>query len=228
MASCKHQAWFDVSGSTNFHLHTLHRANALVADLPFPDTQYPSTIFFIGKEAKKNVLRQLFPNNNVGRGNANGLVNLHLDSTTSNSDYPIFFADSDPYRGVAARLGTYTCHRMETLPIAWRQGVNETPVLPVYARLISLFADIVCLFADDFSSPSQIAALLLPWIRIGNPSDSSIKTRPRVIIVASEQTGSATYTVLDLEEIRYLVNQIDRRNRALVFASVTVMQMSGT
>ena len=52
----------------------------------------------------------------------------------------------------------------------------------VLARLIFLFADLICVFVDDFNSTDEAISQVATWAQIG---PASSLTRPRVIMVTS-------------------------------------------
>ncbi|KAH6666168.1 hypothetical protein B0J14DRAFT_441533, partial [Halenospora varia] len=64
--------------------------------LPRPAKQYPSLIFFIGKQAKSQALRFLFPKNTISHCRQYGIANICADPTTTHNDHPILIADSSP------------------------------------------------------------------------------------------------------------------------------------
>ena len=226
MASCVHQGWFDISGDQTFLLHDTGRITRLALELPFPDKQFPSTLFFIGGESRRTALRQLFPNNNVNRGNANGLIKLNIDTSTLTSDFPILFADGNLSFRIPSKLGGVTCHRTASYPINWSSRNSHELILATHARLVAPFTEVICLFADDFSSLSEVATLLVSWIELTSPTDAPNRIRPRVVIVVSEQPSSATQAVLELENLRFIMNNLDKQSRTDVFSSITVLQLA--
>ena len=227
MNLCKHVSWFDLSGEDSARFHHNDRMGQINHELFKPDQQYPTIILFLGRKCKDAALRQLYPNNNVGRGHGNKIANLRLDSRTYNSDNPILFADSDPFGLCASRIGAPHCHTERIIPIAWKPPRSQSLIRTMYSRLLSVFSDVVCVFADDFENLNDVANLLLAWIRLRDPSNLPPRIRPRVIIVISDNSHSVTKDVLDLEDLQIALDQEGRSARETIFASVVVMHMSG-
>jgi len=226
MNACNHIGWFQLAGDQDFHLHYGNRTRYVVQEMTHPSTQYPSMVFFIGKKSKDIALRQIFPNNNLGRGQTQN-INLRLDSTTFSSDFPLLLADGDPFAICPYRLGVMACHENRTFPIAWRAPRTQSVTRALYARLVSLFSDVICIFADDFGGLHEVGNLLIAWIRLGSPSRSSIDIRPRVVIVVNEEAAAATHNVLDFKDLEFMLQQEDQKKRDSVFSSITLMHIAG-
>lgn len=72
----------------------------------------------------------------------------------------------------------------------------------VYYKLIFLFTDIICIFADNLGGLEAVAIILSTWIDLGAASTLSESVRPRVLIVTTEDTFSATHYILEMESLR--------------------------
>ena len=192
-----------------------------------PDKQYPSTIFFIGVKSKDVALRQLFPHNNVRRGCLDGVVNLRLDSSTMSSEYPLLFADGDPQKQIPDKLGTMRCHENTTVPLISRSFTQLNNIQCLYARLVALFSDVVCIFAEDLGGLRGTARFLVDWVKFGNPSSLPRCVRPRVMIVTREEETAITHHVLEMEELRFMLDQEDPGLRSQVFSSISLIHLPG-
>ena len=226
MSGCEHIAWVNLTGKEHLHLHYTGRVSRLLAEIPEPRLQYPSTIFFLGKRARDIALRQIFPRNNLRRSQKHGTINLRLDSSTFSAEYPIFFADSDPLAPILSSLGTSQCHENISQPLRWNSPSELKALGTIYCRLIFPFTDIVCIFADDVGGLEAVAAMLRQWIDAGVSSNLAANVRPRLVIVITEEEHSSTGTVLGLADLRLLLNQDDGANKNAVFSSLLVLQLA--
>lgn len=226
MNSCKHIGLFHLSGRDNFRIHHGNRTQYILQEMTDPDNQRPSMIFFIGAQSKDAALRELFPNNNIRRGNRNGIVNLRLDSSTISSDLPLLFADGDPRSPIPLHIGTTSCHEYLSVPLTW-QPQDRGLLQSLYARLMAPFTDVICIFAADFSGLRDVASFLVRWVRSGSPSSLPVTVRPRVIIVVTEEDSVATHNVLELETLRHELEQESAATRAEVFSSISIMHLAG-
>ncbi|KAK3167631.1 hypothetical protein OEA41_010758 [Lepraria neglecta] len=190
-----------------------------------PDKQFPSMIFFVGRQSKDAALREIFPNNNIRRGNRDGVVNLRLDSSTFSSDTPLLFADGDPRAHIPPRLGGATCHKDRTLPLAWSATQDQSVLHSVYARLVAIFSDVVCIFAEDLGGLDGVARFLTGWIEQGDASTLPTSVRPRVIIVVRDEEAAATHGILQMADLRFKLQ--DHEARAKVFSSISLMHLAG-
>ena len=225
MNTCRHIGWFYLSGRESFHLHYGTRTANVIHEMASPDQQYPSMIFFIGKQSKDTALREIFPNNNIRRGDHDGIVNLRLDSSTFSSDTPLLFADGDPQTHIPSRLGGTTCHECKTLPLAWPATKDQSVLHSVYTRLVGLFSDVVCIFAEDLDGLDGVATFLSGWIEKGDASTLPMSVRPRVIIVVCEEEAAATHSVLQIENLRLKLQ--DHEARAKAFSSISLIHLAG-
>lgn len=227
MNSCYHLGWFHLSGRGGIHLHHCNRALTVIQEMTSPDTQHPSMIFFVGKRSKDAALRELFPNNNIRRGNKSGIVNLRLDSSTFGSDLPLLFADGDPSAPIPHRLGATAYHGQTTVPLAWSRDHEQSILQVVHARLVALFSDVICIFADDLGGLDGVADFLVRWVRMGSPSCLPTKIRPRVIVVVREEDAAVTHRVLQIYDLETHLQREYPELRAQVFSSISLMHLAG-
>lgn len=73
----------------------------------------------------------------------------------------------------------------------------------LYAWLLFLFSDVICIFADDFSGADQVTQYLITWATISSRSSVPQRTQPQIIIVLTHQITSATHHVLETENLHF-------------------------
>lgn len=173
-------------------------------------------------------MRQIFPQSNTGRGyrDRNSIASLRLDTSTSNSNTPVLFGESNPlvepefqYHGIAQ------CHQTTCQPCCWTSTQSLYDIL--HARLFFLFADVICIFADDLGDVNDAINRLKIWATISSASGLSRITRPRVIIVASGHSVSPTYDVLEMGEIEINLESGDSTELQNAFSAIVLLQLAG-
>ena len=176
------------------------RLHSITSDLTDSTSQFPSLIVLIGRRAKARALKEVFPENNHSRRRGQGIAALNLDSLTAYSNRPLLFADVDledayvennqlPSHG--REIGR---QRVEWMEEACELGLKDV-VDTVLARLMFLFADLICVFVDDFDGTDEAISQVATWAQMG---PASSLTRPRVIMVTSGElpdTNSVTRNV---------------------------------
>ena len=65
----------------------------------------------------------------------------------------------------------------------------------IHCRLLFLFADVVCLFADDFGNADTLVSRLKTWLHVGSASMLPVSTRPSLLIVSSHKQDSTAPTI---------------------------------
>lgn len=222
MATCDHITWLRLSGSEDITLHDEGRLGRLLKEFSNPEIQRPSLLFFLGHKAKITALRELFPYNNIKRGRQDGIANLRLDHSTSCSDYPILFADSSSAsRPVPQRMNNL-CHEVRSYSITSED--NTISLIDfLHGRLLCLFSDVICIFAEDFASLESVVERLKTWARAGYPSDLSSRARPRVVIVVEGDDASPTYNLLQAQDLRFNLHQ---QELISFFSSISVLRLA--
>lgn len=157
----------------------------LVAQLHCGEFQYPTLVLFLGKTAKDDALDSLFPHNHVrGRRKHKSAINLHLESASAHSDYPILFADCDPTLQV--RVAPDTSPDAATrhfYPLPPGCQLSKSQILEdVLTRIIFTFIDVICLFADDCGGLYGARSLLSTWATSYNHSGSTVPWRPHIVV----------------------------------------------
>ncbi|MCJ1235116.1 hypothetical protein MMC14_003080 [Varicellaria rhodocarpa] len=225
MASRECLACLQVIGVNEIRLVDPGRMSHLVKELRDPVNQRPSTLLFIGRQAKDLALRELFPDNNFKKGFCDGIATLRVDNASIYSNNPIFFAESTP--GPAMPLTAEDSHISDTdsFHIQWADITTQHFSDVIYARLFCLFCDVICIFADDFSNFGQVVQLLESWAAAGSAAAHSHQVRPRVIIVrrGDKTSPSPTYDLLEMDSLQQGLHHQSLRN---FFSSIKVLHLA--
>ena len=200
----------------------------LLRELSNPSKQRPSLNLFVGRKFKDSALRELFPWNSLKSSRREGIVTVGLDNATSQSEYPIFFAASDPFILANRKEAvSHPSHQVSVNRAQWRAPDFSSLYDIVHARILCLFADVICLFVDDFGDFEDVVQLLRSWALSGPATSQFLNSRPRVILVkrGTDLGSSSTY---DLLESTHFEDQLPRPEIVAMFASLTVFHIAGT
>jgi hypothetical protein len=72
----------------------------------------------------------------------------------------------------------------------------------VMCRLLFLFVDVVCIFADDLGGLDAVKSILLTWAHISSGSSLPVAVRPRIIIV-TKGDKSVTHDILEEKNLLF-------------------------
>lgn len=125
MSSCKHTSWLDYTHTTEVVLWDTGRLSRMSLELTNPARQRPSLILFVGRKSKDFALRDLFPWNNIERSRREGLVTLRADTLSLHSDFPVFFAESDPFNAPVHSEAS-ACHEASPWPLRWTLSAGHS------------------------------------------------------------------------------------------------------
>jgi hypothetical protein len=204
MARCDHSAWLELwQGDTEPLLSHGWRLPQISNDLPDPSNQFPQITFLLGRRLKEKALRTLCQSSFKGPRRKHA-INIRTDNRTLHALQPRLFADCDPMSQGLQQVppGTRTCHQDEVISIpASHQNIMLHDL--ILCRLLFMFVDVICIFADDFGGLNAVQNLLLTWAGIGSGSSLPHAVRPRVIIVASDEGQSVTHNVLDEKDFLF-------------------------
>ncbi len=202
------------------------RMSQLVRELKNPSNQRPSSLLFVGRQVKDLALRELFPDNNFKKHCCDGVATLRIDNASTYSDHPIFFAESSPSQAIPLAAEDPRVCETESFPIQWAEDTTVQHLYNVlHARLFCLFADVVCVFADDFADFEQTVQLLKSWAAAGSASVHFDKIRPRVVIVRRGDAASPSPTY-DLLRIDDLQQGLHSRTLKEFFSSIKVLHLA--
>ena len=185
MPTYEQTTWLSVSEGKHLVIHDHGRFAQIVRSLEDPRRQYPGLVHFVGSSSKVQAVRHLFPRLRTGPRLPNALLNLRLDSTSSSDDHPVLISDSnlhvDTRSSIQTRQNHGTAHHL-----SWSPESLDSLYDVVHARLIFLFSDVVCVFADDFGGLDALVPRITEWVRL-SPKNG---VKPFILIVVSEAKGN--------------------------------------
>ena len=229
MALCAHQQWLRLNDNENgFVLQYGNRLRNIADSLPHPSTQYPSLISFVGKRLKTRALRALFPRSDLSSCRRSGIANICADPTSTGNDYPTLIADSSPEYTISNPRVKETCHETTTHQVSWACEDHGSPTQQdvadlVHARLLSLFTNVVCIFAQDCGGIDKVAEQLATWTKNGSASSLPASTRPRLLVVTSVHGPD-----FDSEALRFRLRVLSDSKFPASFSSLNVVNVLGT
>ncbi|MCJ1231936.1 hypothetical protein MMC12_008615 [Toensbergia leucococca] len=226
MATCEHLAWLHVTNAKEITLLNPGRMTRVIDELTKPATQQPSILLFLGRKAKNLAVRELFPENNIRKGQRDGLATLRVDNSSLYSDYPILFAESDPITTISSAANLSSCHETESISLQWSKVTAVHDLYDIlHARLFCLFTDVLCVFAEDFATFDDVVKRLKAWAAAGSASNLCKQIRPRVVIIkrGSEPSPSPTYNYLETQDLHFNLHQQDLME---FYSSITVLHLA--
>jgi hypothetical protein len=227
MTKCDHLEWVEmVEGKPAPLLAYNSRFARVVGELSQPSAQFPDVVFLMGRRLKDKALRQLCRSGYRGQHRHQQSVNLRADNRTLRSQHPRLFADSDPTcRALSPAFESpQICHPHENIPVEW-PSTEYTPHDLILVRLLFLFVDVLCIFADDVGGLDVVKGLLSTWARIGSASSLPRVVRPRVMVVVGGQTKSVTQSFLDEEDFLFHVLEPDGPPLFSTFADIQTYRL---
>lgn len=143
----------------------------------------PSLFLFIGKTARRAALRTLTAPSPAIHGQEG--IHLRRDPKTLQSDRPLLFAEGPPSTHLASTHddGTGDAIQLST-------GNLTGAVQAMYSRLLSPFADVVCIFLSDFSGIAELVDFISTWIQ---NACSPCPVLPRLVIVVADLKTDRVY-----------------------------------
>jgi hypothetical protein len=186
---CPHVQWVDLDGlDRDWAIIYAHRFRTVVDELPDPKGQFPSIVFFVGKQEKRSALQSIFTNNNVNRRRGHGIGSLQCDVTTLGSRNPILIADCHPTAKCTNLIGSWNgCHASLRLPL--HRSVSLSALIPrIQADLLFRFVDVVCIFTVDLGGCHAAIEMIQHWTDVQNDHGAGVKPR-LVVVVATDSEG---------------------------------------
>jgi hypothetical protein len=223
--SCSHIAWLRVvknEATGEMFLEETGRLEQVISEMPNPCQQRPRVVHFIGKRLKHQALRNVFPLNNIERRYERDNINLRADTASLGSDSPLIFVDSNPFANYHHRQPAL-CHESTFHSVKWNSEPHNIIDI-LYSRLFFMFCDVVCLFADDFPSLEVLTLRLLSWVEISTSSDLPLSTRPRLMIIVSED-GPISHA--RLEEFAMTIYSALEGKSSNTFSKVKIFRLAG-
>ena len=228
MSFCNHAALLQlVSSSDSLLLCDIGRLEQICRMLPDPTTQKPSLIFFPGAGSKNNALSYLFRLERLRKGSRDGGNSLRLDRSTDHSENPLLIAESDLEPPPPSSLQYVNCHENRAHKMVWPLSTNEHLWTSLHVRLFFPFADVICIFADDFGGMDGVVRYLKTCLKHTFASSAPRPIRPRVVIVTSSSDESPTLHLLQIEEIRYELLREGGPDIQEFFSEISVLDLPG-
>ncbi len=189
MAPVTNTLWLDIrAGLGEPILEEHHRSYGTLESLAHPWEQQPSLITMIGSTFKTIVLEKMCPDLLPARVSP-GEIHLRSDVNTMIDHSPTMIADCELHnihtwkKVVAGRYPGDITRR----PLTWTKQIGHR-LEPIdlagltYARLLSPFTTVLCLFSADLGGSIGVARMLITWLKSTPVSDLPLSTRPRLLI----------------------------------------------
>ena len=224
--NCTHLTWLRLSDVKDVTLIDTGRLTRLISELDHPSSQWPTLLLFVGRKAKQIALKEIFPYNNIRKGTNEGIITLRSETTSILTEYPIFFAESDPFKPIITKPEFHAyCHDVSSTPLQWTKSVPNNLFDIIHARLFGLFVDVLCIFADDFKDFDSVVHRLKTWASLSWTSIPLKGVRPKVIIVkrGTGSGASATYDLLESKDMHYNLGQSSLTD---FYSSITVLHLA--
>ena len=193
MAPCTHVQWLGlVQDQGTVSIHHAGRLQNIANTLPRPSKQYPSTLMFVGKASKSAALRAIYCKSRISNYRNHGIANICLDPKTADDAYPVLIANASPdgTAGTNPSSAGEKCHETTFHPLDCSSNLDVIPqrqdlIDTIQARLLAMFVDVVCIFADDCGGLPGVVAKLTTWAKHNSASSLPSTVRPRVLVVTS-------------------------------------------
>ena len=225
--SCNHAALLQLASNDSLSLCDTGRLDQVCRMLPDPVRQKPSLIFFPGAGSKDHALSYLFRPERLKKGAREGGNSLRIDRSTMDSDNPILILESDLEAPPPRPLQYVNCHENQAHKIVWHPPPSDCLWLSLHARLLFPFADVICIFANDFGGLEGVVRYLRRCSKYSFASSAPWQIRPRVLIVCSSRDESPTLHLLEIEELRYGLLQEGGPDLQECFSEISVLDLPG-
>jgi hypothetical protein len=231
MAPCTHVQWLRlVQDQGTVSIHHAGRLQNIANSLPRPSKQYPSTLLFVGKASKSAALRGIYRKSRISNYRNYGIANICLDPKTTDDTYPVLIANASP-DGTAGTNPSSTgekCHETTCHSLDWSSNMDATPCRQdlmdiIQARLLAMFVDVICIFADDCGGLPGVVAKLTTWAKLNSASSLPSTVRPRVLVV-TRMPGE----IFDSEVLRFWSQLFSTTTFSNCFFSLNVINMLPT
>ncbi|CAG7978423.1 unnamed protein product [Penicillium olsonii] len=159
------------------------RLESIISQLNKPEEKYPSVCAYLGGRFKDHVLQRIYPWNNIKRHVSNYRLRLRSDIASLGCRQPILFVDGDigqnnrksPLKRLSAGVGH---------PVLWECGSVQDVLVVLWARLVFLFTDVICIFLSDFPDHEKILELLTVFSKARSGYPVLAKLLPRLLLIS--------------------------------------------
>ena len=228
MNTCDHISWLHVCDRKDSFIYHDDRVTRVFQELSDVQTQHLIMICFLERKRKIAVMRELFSRNNFKRSHHSDFVNLRLDFATIKSNFSLLLLNSDSLSLTPQQMNLSLCHHEKILSTIWFTRWQHRSTNTIYDRLVFLFCDVICIFVENLEELGQVTQLLFVWFRVESASSLSERVRSRVVIIVESETNSMIHSFLNLEKLRFSLQQKNLIQRSEVFASITLMRLAKT
>ncbi|EKV10551.1 Patatin-like serine hydrolase, putative [Penicillium digitatum PHI26] len=181
----EHIGWLDIGRQEDSRPAIINseRLKNIVSQLDNPKEKYPSVCAYIGGRCKDHILQKLYPWNNIKRHVSSYKVRLRSDVASLGCRQPTLFVDGDigqndrksPLKRLSAGVGH---------PIFWECGSAQDVLLVLWAQLVFLFTDVICIFLNDFPDHEKILELLTIFSNVRPAHSLLARLLPRLILIS--------------------------------------------
>ncbi|PYH40993.1 patatin-like phospholipase family protein [Aspergillus saccharolyticus JOP 1030-1] len=215
--------WLDVGASQEgVFVRDYGRLEQVTLDLAQRSQQTPLLTLFLGSHTKEIALQYLFPSNNIRRTRAKSAIGLRYDLLSANNPEPILIADGEPGKAPVDLDQDAYLRKASDYPITWGPATASAALGFLYARLVLLFTDIVCIFADDFPSLASIADFLVSCVKAGSASSLPKTVRPRIVVLVAGDPCDPASTASEAKEFYRKLHTPGADRLRSCFASVNL------
>ncbi|KAJ5600708.1 hypothetical protein N7450_001775 [Penicillium hetheringtonii] len=221
--------WLDVGTREDSRLAVVdyRRLPRIVAELPDPETQYPSLCVFLGGKSKDHALQQIYTLNNIKRHASEAQVRLRYDIASSESSQPVLLVDG-------AILCAAVCHSLTNIaagvgiPQLWEIQSAEKLLQILWSRIIFLFADVVCIFIDDITSLDRATEFLIICMELGSASSESRSLLPRLILIYDSELRVSDVYLYDDDPVHNCLWHTGYNDLSAVFSGKSCIYVPST
>jgi hypothetical protein len=213
MAPSRDTSWLHAfPGEEEWYLAAGNGLRRALEQLPRPNRQVPGLVLAIGCGDRGHA--KAFSKHNKPPG---ALAHIEIEKSSLHEDSPLLIATVDTAAPLAKRDGQVLeqpCHSVKWMerPECARSRALIDAVL---GRIAFPFADVICLFLDDFTSTEEAFRLLTHWSRIS--SNYSNLWKPGFIVVSNRPVPKSYRGRLeDLRDIQCL--QVTRKKSTVMSA----------
>lgn len=154
MLSCNYMIWLHLSMSEDVIFREERWLTRVLCELVNPINQHFLVILFIKHYHKSLTLHELFIGNNIRKACQSEFVNLWINTGTIINDFSIFFANSNlSVTNSSIPLSQY--HNTQSYFLQWIM-MNTLIFNLLYAWLLCLFTDVICIFIKDFNDLNDV------------------------------------------------------------------------
>ncbi|KAH8425535.1 uncharacterized protein LDX57_003286 [Aspergillus melleus] len=158
-----------VSRATGTFVQHERLLSSIKKHLTSPETQFSSLVLFLGEHRMHAALRHLFIANIITSQRPN--LHLRVDNSTWFGDYPVLFADCDP-NTILLEDEDDDVPFSEKFIVLWASDLACYIHDIILSRVFSLFADVICIFADDVGGAHAVQTVLATWARFSRKGSS--------------------------------------------------------